>query len=1631
MCVLPNGDASLKLNCLSSSYCNCELNWCQLSRIMPIHSQVLTVFHGQIPVNITLDSGATTSFILAELCRKLDLKIQPNGQLAKLGDGCTVMASVGEVDVNFTRDKWTVRFRAIVVESLNSDIYGGMTFHWDNDIQPKIKTGQIVVHGKHTIYQTNMLMPPPQINSITYQSSTVTPAKSVVFPPAQPLWPNTTEAAEDHKEASTLDVVLPPDYDQEKFVIVEPREENYNQDWPPVQICAVEEGMIKIENSTDKVISIPKDIHILGIIPTTLKQTCDIISESKSVQLSSIPNLENQTTGSLENKAIENASKIDVSRAPEQLQQKLISAHLQFANVFAPDLTTGYNGFSGKHLVKLQFADENRPHMTKRHVPKWSGKNDGVKQRKMDSLENQGVLVDPYKHNIPIKLISPCFLKVKARAKDKDLEECDLSEIRWIISPGQLNPHLRQLHTTSVTKEDLFIFKSEKPYCIEFDLYDGYFQNHVHKDDWGFLAVETPYKGLRVLTRSGQGLLNQEIEMNQLLSKVLGEEIEKKNVIIQADDGQVGGSTEEDTINNWIKVLQILSRNNIKINYKKVKILPDKSLIHGWEFRDGHVEPDPHRKLAILDMKIPKTIGEMRTYMGVFKTFFPAMRRLTNLMDPFDKLCGGRDSKESIDWNDDLRDKFKESQDVAQVDINKLALPHPDEQLFIVPDAASRPPAIGFILFVDRKPAEPVMFANWKLADHHLNWTTCELEGYGASVAAEKCSFYILRSKKPTLIFPDNKQVIQAFNKLRKGRYSTSQRLATFTNNIQKYPIEMQHGSGKLLQNIGADYISRNAEDCNDENCVVCKFVEESDNILSSSTGSINNLLLPEIDFSSISKAWKDANIARFQDIPIGNLSGWTKLQDDDDAINKAIKYKRTGQNPPKSDRTEKMKEIRSYVTSCKISPNSKLLVKEEPIPFDHKKREKIVVPSWFLKPLLVQIHLEQKCPEQSQLKKIFDRYFHGYQMGNMFKIIQDSCRMCQARKKIPKEMKHFQSITNPSSPGENFVSDVLKRANQLIFVTRDSFSDFVTTTIIKTEKSEDLKEGIIATTNYVRKNSTISVRVDNAPGFQSLKKTNDGDLQTLKISLELSNPENKNGLAIVDKAIQELEKELVRISPEGKSISSTELAQATLALNSRIRNRNFSSHEIMFSREQNTGENILLDDKKMGEVKEKLKNENHKYSEKSKFPDHNEPTSARAKKGDYVHLKDDGGKHTSREQYLVTDSDEKTVKLLKLLHSFNEKLQTKFGSKHIVVKQTDIYIADSHDKMKVTHDKTAEQEPPDRPDKPKPENPKPSVWCPFTNEKSNEKRKWSPFAPKNDDSESSDDEQQALATNVEESNSSDESDNQLAERSETNGNESEETSEPESSIPGTDELHDPQIQNPPVFPRIGHRIAFLDRKLKPPSIVHATVLPMFKTVQRKWPGWYNIQCDDHPTQSSVNLRVVRWKFIFPQQNPTEDESDTSNISTAPADNPEISEEEAESIDKQSQDNSADFDEQQEENTDTENDDQIGDNLNEAFEDETPLFGHTSTPFPEVLNLETVLPLTSTPTSPLFQASGAHKKRLSDVRPRGFLPVELQESPLGSVNRPGPSRIQRAASNKAESIQKLISTANDDSTNSD
>ena len=127
---------------------------------------MLRVLINDRQLDITLDSGATVSYIRYDQATELGINVLPNDQLALLADQKTRMASLGEIDVVASIDGIQLRLRALVMKNLQAACFGGTTFHADNKLEPKIRDGTVTLHGKYTIFQSNPflhlpLYPPP------------------------------------------------------------------------------------------------------------------------------------------------------------------------------------------------------------------------------------------------------------------------------------------------------------------------------------------------------------------------------------------------------------------------------------------------------------------------------------------------------------------------------------------------------------------------------------------------------------------------------------------------------------------------------------------------------------------------------------------------------------------------------------------------------------------------------------------------------------------------------------------------------------------------------------------------------------------------------------------------------------------------------------------------------------------------------------------------------------------------------------------------------------------------------------------------------------------------------------------------------------------------------------------------------------------------------------------------------------------------------------------------------------------------------------------------------------------------------------------------------------------------------
>ena len=76
----------------------------------------------------------------------------------------------------------------------------------------------------------------------------------------------------------------------------------------------------------------PQDVHIINILPA------DQVS-LRELTFHNLANATLQDPGRLEKMALANIKKIDLSRVPEHLKEKLMAAHTLLSNVFSPDLS--------------------------------------------------------------------------------------------------------------------------------------------------------------------------------------------------------------------------------------------------------------------------------------------------------------------------------------------------------------------------------------------------------------------------------------------------------------------------------------------------------------------------------------------------------------------------------------------------------------------------------------------------------------------------------------------------------------------------------------------------------------------------------------------------------------------------------------------------------------------------------------------------------------------------------------------------------------------------------------------------------------------------------------------------------------------------------------------------------------------------------------------------------------------------------------------------------------------------------------------------------------------------------------------------------------------------------------------
>ena len=158
-----------------------------------------------------------------------------------------------------------------------------------------------------------------------------------------------------------------------------------------------------------------------------------------------------------------------------------------------------------------------------------------------------------------------------------------------------------------------------------------------------------PLKGIRVSTRVGQGLLGSDVKLEQLIGRVLGDNIADGHCLAIRDDIIIGRNDVNEALTNYESVLQKLSVNNLKLSPHKIRIFPPDTEIYGYRIVNGCIRTSAHIITSLGETNVDKltTNKQVNSWKGLYKNLIGHLPALSNIMSPFDSATAGKNSSDN------------------------------------------------------------------------------------------------------------------------------------------------------------------------------------------------------------------------------------------------------------------------------------------------------------------------------------------------------------------------------------------------------------------------------------------------------------------------------------------------------------------------------------------------------------------------------------------------------------------------------------------------------------------------------------------------------------------------------------------------------------------------------------------------------------------------------------------------------------------------------------------------------------------------------------------------------------------------------------------------------------------------
>lgn len=305
------------------------------------------------------------------------------------------------------------------------------------------------------------------------------------------------------------------------------------------------------------------------------------------------------------------------------------------------------------------------------------------------------------------------------------------------------------------------------------DLTSGYHQIGLHPSDWEKTAFNThigKYEW-RVLPF---GLCNAPAIFQATMNRVFAAQL-NRFVCVYLDDILIYSRTEAEHLKHLRIVLDVLRQHHYKAKLAKCEFFKQELKFLGHIVSSEGIKPDPAKVQVVNDWPPPRSVYEVRSFLGLANYFRRFIRNYAKVASPLtDLLKGitatdrkgkllqwGRLSAEAArtvqdtfkqKWSPRCTQAFSQLKD-ALVSAPVLALPDFSRSFTLVCDACTAAPAVGGILLQDR---HPVAFFSKKLSGREAGYSASDIEMLAVIYALREWRCYLEGQSEPFVIETDH-----------------------------------------------------------------------------------------------------------------------------------------------------------------------------------------------------------------------------------------------------------------------------------------------------------------------------------------------------------------------------------------------------------------------------------------------------------------------------------------------------------------------------------------------------------------------------------------------------------------------------------------------------------------------------------------------------------------------------------------------------------------------------------------------------------------------------------------------------------------------------------------------------------